>query len=291
MYSVITDTSANLPTALLKEKNISVLPFTFHMQDGDHICTDTEGFDAREFYQRMRDGEEINTSQVTPMTYEEYMTPILERGEDILFVGMSSGVSGSYNSAEMAAKTLRERFPGRTIRLVDTLGASLGEGLLVLKGTQCRDEGMSLEDTADLLLDLRHDMCQVFTVEDLRYLSRTGRISNVTAVLGNVLHIKPILKGNDQGKIVRIAQTRGRKAAVRELAKSYFQWVDRDQPQTIGIAHADCQEDAEWLANLLRQSGLPPQDIMTVVYEPVTGSHVGPGTLALFFMGNREFRK
>lgn len=291
MYSVITDTSANLPTALLKEKNISVLPFTFHMQDGDHSCTDTEDFDAREFYQRMRDGEEINTSQVTPMTYEEYMTPILERGEDILFVGMSSGVSGSYNSAEMAAKTLREHFPGRTIRLVDTLGASLGEGLLVLKGAQCRDEGMSLDDTADLLLDLRHDMCQVFTVEDLRYLSRTGRISNVTAVLGNMLHIKPILKGNDQGKIVRIAQTRGRKAAVRELAKSYFQWADREHPQTIGIAHADCQEDAEWLANLLRQSGLPPADIMTVVYEPVTGSHVGPGTLALFFMGNREFRK
>lgn len=291
MYSIITDTSANLPSALLAEKNISVLPFTFHMQDGDHICTDTESFDAKDFYWRMREGEEINTSQVTPMTYEEHMSPILERGEDILFLGMSSGISGSYASAEMAARALRESFPERTIRLIDTLGASLGEGLLVLKSAQCRDEGMTLEDTADLLMELRHDMCQVFTVEDLRYLSRTGRISNVTAVLGNVLHIKPILKGNDQGKIVRIAQTRGRKAAVRELAKSYFQWTDREHPQTIGIAHADCQEDAEWLANLLRQSGLPPADIMTVVYEPVTGSHVGPGTLALFFMGNREFRK
>lgn len=291
MYSIITDTSANLPSALLAEKNISVLPFTFHMQDGDHICTDTESFDANDFYRRMREGEEINTSQVTPMTYEEHMLPILERGEDILFLGMSSGISGSYASAEMAARALRESFPERTVRLIDTLGASLGEGLLVLKAAWCRDEGMTLEDTADLLMELRHDMCQVFTVEDLRYLSRTGRISNVTAVLGNVLHIKPILKGNDQGKIVRIAQTRGRKAAVRELAKSYFQWADREHPQTIGIAHADCQEDAEWLANLLRQSGLPPADIMTVVYEPVTGSHVGPGTLALFFMGNREFRK
>lgn len=289
-FSIVTDTSANLDSAYLKAHAVTVVPFTFLVGDEEHTCIDTAAFDGAAYYNAMRTGTSVRTSQVTPQRYIEHLRPLLEGGNDVLYIGMSSGISGSFSSASMAAKELRKEFPVRTILLVDTLSASLGEGLLVMRALDCREQGCTLEETASLLDRLRHSMCQVFTVEDLKYLRATGRISNIKAALAAVLHIKPILKGNAEGKIVCAEKVRGRKRSIETLAAQYDEYVRNADAQTIGIAHADCPEEAEQLGKLLCRYN-PPKRILTVCYEPVTGAHVGPGTLALFFLGDGSFRK
>ncbi|MBR6377121.1 MAG: DegV family protein [Oscillospiraceae bacterium] len=282
MFQVMTDTSANLPTEMLIENNITCIPFPYFVNGARHTCLDTEGFDGETFYGAMREGADVTTSQINPQHYIEVMKPILERGDDILFVGMSSGISGSYHCAELAAEELSEDFPNRKIRLVDTLGASLGEGLLVIRAMKDKVLGLSLDEVYEKLMDLRHRLCNIFTVDDLKYLRKGGRLSNLSFIVGTLLHIKPLLKGNEEGKIVAFAKVRGRKKALEELAQRYDEYVVNASEQTIGIAHADCPEDAQRLADLLCRFH-PPKEILTVGYEPVTGSHVGPGTLALFF--------
>lgn len=249
----------------------------------------TEEFDGKAYYDAIRGGAKVTTSQVTPQSYLDAMRPLLERGEDLLFVGMSSGISGSYRCAELAKKDLDEEFPERTIRLVDTLSASLGEGILVMRAVECREAGMSLDETADLLLQERMRMCQIFTVDDLMHLRRGGRLSGVSAVVGTMLQIKPILKGNEEGKIVVAGKVRGRKRSVEDLAARYDALVNHAETQVVGISQADCPEDAAYLAELLNRNH-PPKSILHVCYEPVTGSHVGPGALALFFLGDETVR-
>ena len=291
MYTIVTDTSANLDSAVLEAQGICTIPFSFYdsKDEKEQTCLDTHSFDGEAYYENMRRGTRYVTSQITPQRYIEAMTPLLQAGQDILFVGMSSGISGSYHSAESAAQTLREEFPERQIRLVDTLGASLGEGLLVLHAIDRHNAGAGLDELADELMTLRHRMCQVFTVDDLKYLHLSGRISGVVALAGNILSIKPLLKGNEEGKIVCSGRVRGRKAAIKALADRYDELVVDAPSQTVGIAHAGCAQDAAMLAEMLRQKKAP-KDILTVCYEPVTGSHVGPGTLALFFLSDDNVR-
>ena len=290
MFHIVTDTSANLPTAFLQAERIAVIPYTFHSDAGEQVCMDLGGFDAAAFYAQMRSGVKITTSQIPPQRYIDALTPMLAAGEDVLFVSMSSGISGSYASGQIAARQLREEFPARKLLLVDTYSASLGEGLLVMRAADCRRAGMDIDETYKLLRALRHRMAQIFTVDDLRYLRRTGRLSNLEAAVGSVLQIKPLLKGDAQGRIVCFAKLRGRQRAVEAIAKRYEELVVEPQAQTVGIAHADCAADAQILASLLRRSSKPPKDILMVDYEPVTGSHVGPGALALFFLSDENVR-
>ena len=289
MYEIITDTSANLDAALLRQQGIGVIPFSFYIDGQETRCTDTEQFDAKAFYDGMRRGTPVTTSQLTPQRYLDCFAPLLAAGRDILFVGMSSGISGSYASARMAAAQLQEEFPQRKLRLVDTLSASLGEGLQVLKAAEYRTAGIDLDTAADRLLEERHRMCQVFTVEDLRYLRRSGRISNLKAAVGTVLQIKPMLKGDPQGQNVCFAQVRGRKKSIEVLAEQYDRYIEDAENETVAIVHADCPQEAEELARLLQRNH-PPGKILTACYEPMTGSHVGPGALALFFYGKASFR-
>ena len=289
MYEIITDTSANLDVALLRQQGIGVIPFSFYIDGQETRCTDTEQFDAKAFYDGMRRGTPVTTSQLTPQRYLDCFAPLLAAGRDILFVGMSSGISGSYASARMAAAQLQEEFPQRKLRLVDTLSASLGEGLQVLKAAEYRTAGIDLDTAADRLLEERHRMCQVFTVEDLRYLRRSGRISNLKAAVGTVLQIKPMLKGDPQGQIVCFAQVRGRKKSIEVLAEQYDRYIEDAENETVAIVHADCPQEAEELARLLQRNH-PPRKILTACYEPMTDSHVGPGALALFFYGKASFR-
>ena len=290
MFRIVTDTSANLPTAYLQQEHITIIPFTFHADGDEQACLDLNTFDAKTFYAQMRSGTKVSTSQIPPQRYLDVLTPMLEAGEDVLFVSMSSGISGSYASGQIAARQLREEFPARKLLLVDTYSASLGEGLLVMRAVDCRREGMSIDDTYTLLRSLRHRMAQIFTVDDLRYLRRTGRLSNLEAAVGTVLQIKPLLKGDPQGKIVCFAKLRGRQRAIEAIAKRYEELVRDAQTQTVGIAHADCAPDAQILASLLRRSSCPPKQFLLVDYEPVTGSHVGPGALALFFLSDDKVR-
>lgn len=290
MYRLFTDTAANLPLSYLREHGVGEIPFTFHRETGEQICMDVEGFDGSAFYNAMRAGERISTSQIPPSAYEEAFAPVLEQGEDVLFIGLSSGVSGSFQSAWNAARNLRERFPQRTVALIDTRGASLGEGMVVMEGVRLQGKGVSLEEAVPLLEAYCQRMCQVFTVGDLRYLAATGRLSNAGAALGNILNIKPLLKGNEEGKIVSYAKIHGRKRTLKAIVEQYETYVEEASEQRVCISHGDCPEDAAMLETLLRGSKTPPKEIFTVIHEPVTGSHVGPGMLALYFIGSPAFR-
>ncbi len=289
MFRIVTDTSSNLPTAYLQAENITVIPFTFHTESGEQSCMDTASFDAKAFYTAMRNGEKVTTSQIPPQRFVDNIRPMLENGEDVLFVSMSSGISGSYASSKIAANQLAEEFPERKMLTVDTYSASLAEGIVVMRAVECRKEGLSIDETYQILRALRHRIAQIFTVGDLRYLKRTGRLSNLEAAVGTVLQIKPLLKGDPEGKIVCFAKVRGRQRAIEEMAKRYEELVVSPETQTVCISHADCEADAQILASMLRRSKAP-KDILIVDYEPVTGSHVGPGALALFFVSDDNVR-
>lgn len=286
-FTVITDTSSNLPTKLLKARKIGVLPFTYHMEGGSFNCLDTDSFNGDEFYNKIRAGLVVSTSQINPYDYEEVFAPILAEGKDIVFVSMSSGISGSFNSSCIARDTLLAEYPERRIVLIDTHAASLGEGIIALAAADLRDEGIDIDTTELKLKHLSERMCQIFTVDDLMHLRRGGRLSNLSAIVGTVLNIKPLLKGNELGQIVAFAKLRGRKRSIEAIAERYDRLVLEPEKQIVGIAQAGCRADAEYLISLLNKNR-PPKEILNVEYEPVTGSHVGPGALALFFLGPED---
>lgn len=288
-YCIFTDTSANLPTDLTEAKGITVVPFSYCLNGEEFMCTDTRSFDGADFYGAIRKHASVSTSQINPFRYEEYMEPVLQAGSDILYIGMSSGISGSFASASVAIEQLRAKYPERDIRAVDTLSASLGEGIVVLKAVEYLESGMDIDEAEKRLNELSRKVCQIFIVDDLMHLRRTGRLSNAVALAGAVLQIKPMLKGNEKGQIVCIKKERGRRRAIESLVKVYENYIKNADEQIVGISHADCAEDAEYLASRLREVAAP-KEILTVCYEPVTGSHVGPDTLALFFVGRDGFR-
>ncbi|MBR6822679.1 MAG: DegV family protein [Clostridia bacterium] len=288
-FIIATDTPANLPESFIREHDIRVIPFTFYYDGEEHVCFNVDDFGVRSFYERMRNGLSVTTSQINPNTYDEFFSKILEEGQDLLYISMSSGISGSYLSSEAGAKLTREKYPDRKLYTLDTLGASLGEGLFVLKALEYRDRGDTIEEVYDRIMKERYCMYQIFTVDDLSYLQKTGRLSRAMAYIGKVLNIKPLLKGDREGKIVNFARVRGRKKVLNALAERYDSYVVDPEKQVIGIAHADCEEEALYLKELLYRNR-PPKDCMLVDYEPVTGSHVGPGTIALFFESDSTVR-
>lgn len=288
-FAIVTDTAANLPGKLLMEHNMTAIPFSAMFSGEEYAYTTPEAFDSKSYYDALRSGMQVTTSQVNPDRYIEYMEPILKRGEDILFVGVSSGVSGSFSSAQLARRQLIEQFPERTIRLVDSLSAALGEGLLALQAAACRQKGMTIEKTAEYLEKIRTRIYHLFTVDDLQHLRRSGRISHITATIGTVLGIKPLLKGSDEGKIVASDKVRGRRKVLQTMAEKYASLVHNAHEHLVGISHADCPEEAETLARLIREK-CPPLDVILTKHEPATGAHIGPGALALFFFGDDGVR-
>lgn len=289
-YTVVTDTSGNLLNQHIRKYDLQVIPFSYYVENEEKTCLDTDAFEGERFYSLLGKGIKVTTSQITPGRYEEYFIPILAEGKDIIYVSMSSGISGSYDSSKIGAASALEAFPERRIEIIDTLGASLGEGLVAIRAAKLRDAGVDFDTAVRELKACSQRMLNVFTVDDLLFLKRGGRLSNLAAAVGTVLHIKPLLKGSDSGKIVAFTKVRGRRKAIESLAGEYKQFVRDPEKQTVGIAHAGCKRDAEKLAELLKKLR-PPKEILIVDYEPVTGSHVGPGALALFFESFPGIRK
>ncbi len=288
-FVIFTDTSANLPTPLVKEYGIRVIPLSYLIEGEAFECLDTESFDCAAYYDSMKAGTDITTSQINPQKYIDYMAPVLKEGKDILFVGMGSAISGSFASSLIARDQLTEEYPDRKIRTVDSMGASLGEGLLVLEAHECAEKGMSLDETADYIESLCPKVAQIFTVDDLNHLRRGGRLSNAVAILGTLLNIKPLLKGNEHGKIVSYGKVRSRKSVLSHLAEKYDKFVVNSENHIVGISHANCPEDAQRLAEMI-SANHPPKQILIVEHEPVTGSYLGPGALALYFFGSDDVR-
>lgn len=283
-FLIVTDSSANLPMNLLKQYQLTVVPLSYYVDDQEYTCVDLSAFDGTGFYQMLRGKTTVKTSLINVQRFMDALHPLLEQGNDLLYVGMSSGISGSFQSALAALDQLREQYRQRLILAVDTLAASLGEGLQVIKAAKLREAGKTITETAQALVAQRQQMNQVFTVDDLMFLKRGGRLSSMGAVLGTVLHIKPLLRGDEEGKIVVFAKERGRKAALKAMAAEFERKVVHPNGQLIGIAHGGCLEDADYLASLIMER-YPAARFLIEIYEPVTGSHVGPGAVALFFEG------
>ena len=287
-FVVFADGSANLPKSCLE--GITMLPCTYYV-DGvqKEYEGDVDSFDVHHYYDALRSGAKITTSLLNTHLFMEHFRPVLEAGQDAIYIAMSSGISGTYQAAVNAKQELEEEYPDRYIHIVDSHGCGFGSGLLAIRAAELSKLGTPVRQAGAMLdADVPH-MCQYFTVDDLNFLKRSGRVSGATAMIGTVLNIKPLLKGDRNGRIVCIDRARGRARAITALAEKYNALAVEPEKQVVGIAHADCPEDAERLASLLRTQR-PPKDILTVCYEPVTGSHVGPGALALFFLGDQDVR-
>ena len=281
-FIAATDTSGNLPTQTARERDLKIIPFAYFINGERFTCTDTDAFNGDEFYTLLKNTE-VTTTQINPIEYADFFEPFVRDGKDVIYISMSSGISGSYQSATIGAEMLRERYPDRVVEIVDTRGAALGEGLIAVYAAELRDAGVETREAARRLRAAAERMFNVFTVNDLMFLRRGGRLSNLSAIVGTVLGIKPVLKGGVDGRISAFAEVHSRRRSIKALAALYEKHVVDPEKQTIGIAHAACREDAELLIKLIRESGKAPKEILLVDYEPVTGSHVGPGALALFF--------
>ncbi len=285
MYAIYTDTSANLPDMIVQKYGLQVIPLHYTVNGITYPTSDDgeSSFDGKLYYDLMRKGASVKTSMINTSAFSTAFTRSLSKGTDVVYVGMSSGISGSHHAAEVAAAELREQYPDRKIAVIDTRAASLGEGLPVLFAARLHDAGASFDEVVLKTEKNSASICQYFTVEDLMYLKKGGRISGAAAIVGNILQVKPILKGDEEGKIVLCQKERGRKRAMEALVSKYRELAS-DLSAPIGIAHADCGEDAGYLAKRIRESG-HSGEILMECYEAVTGSHVGPGTIALFFYG------
>jgi len=283
MIKLFTDTSANLPIDLIKKYGIQVIPYEYTVDGVPADYSAETDFDGEAFYNAMRDGADIKTCLINMSKFIESFEPMLAAGDDVIYIGMSGGISSTAGVAAVAAGELRERYPQRRILAFDTYAASLGEGLMVLRAAEMIQQGQDFDAVSQMLHGMRPNMCQYFTVDDLKYLRKGGRISGTAAVIGSVLHIKPILQGDDSGHIILCGKIRGRRNALANLAERYDQ-LCADKSGQIGIAHADDEAGVDYLVGKLREKGFTGS-CLTVCYEPVTGSHVGPGTIALFFPG------
>ena len=284
-FVVFTDGCSNLPGTVLEQKQIRVLPFTYTI-NGEQIVYsgDIDSFDAPAHYNLLRAGELIQTSLANSQQFMDHFRPVLEAGQDIVYIGMSSGISGTYQASSIAAAELMEEFPQRRVRTVDSLGAGFGPGLLTILAADLRSQGKTADETADFLDRKKMDLCEFFTVDDLMFLRRTGRLSTTGALAGTMLGIKPILRGDEEGHIVTYLKCRGRKKAVETLAHLYETRVVDAANQIVAISHGDCLEDAQILADKICAIA-QPKELIFCPHEPVTGSHVGPGMLAVFFFG------
>ena len=285
-YIIFTDSCCDIKPALLQEWGVPYanMTFSFDGEDKEYINTDITN---KEFYDRMRKGACAKTAAINADSFARAFAPILEEGKDILYVAFSSGLSTTVNSAHMAAEELKETYPDRKIAIVDTLAASAGGGLMVYMAVAKKKEGVSLEENAAYIASLIPQHCIWFTVDDLEYLKRGGRVSPLVAFAGGVLGIKPVLQMDDEGHLIKVSTARGRKKAIEALADKYAELSYEEKNTPIFISHAECDEDAKQLADMLMQRHGAEVTLITEI-GPVIGSHAGPGTLAIFFIGKHR---
>lgn len=284
-YKIITDTCCDFPAEMYKELDLGVVPLSI-LYKGVNYNEYSEAW-LKDLFDGLRKGESATTAAVNPEGWSSVIEPVLKDGKDALVLAFSSGLSTTYQSAVIAANELQEKYPERRIRVVDTLCASLGQGLLVWHACQKRDEGMSLEELTAWCEDSKLHLCHWFTVDDLMYLKRGGRVSAATALVGTMLQIKPVLHVDDEGHLINVAKTRGRKASIEALAAKMGTSGIDGANDTVFICHGDCQQDAEYLASLVKEK-YGVKNVFIYYVGAVIGSHSGPGTLALFFLGKNR---
>jgi DegV family protein with EDD domain len=284
-YILMSDTTADIPADLVEELEIAMIPFSFSIDDVPYAhYPDAREMSYEEFYDRIRKGAMPVTSQVNPKTYTDFFKAYLEQGLDILYICFTTGLSGSYQSACIAAEDLLEKYPERKIKVLDSLCASVGEGVFVYNAAMKKKAGMDIDELEQWVLENRLNTRHWFMVEDLFHLKRGGRVSSVEAVVGSALKIKPILSVDEEGKLVVRSKAIGVNKALEYLIeKTRQEGVNLDQ-QTLFIGHADCRERAEKVRDMLKEAGLGKDYVISEI-GPVIGAHVGPGMLAITCMG------
>lgn len=287
-YIILTDSCANLTEDIIDKYNIYVLSLSYYI-DGEK-CKGFEKnreFHFKEFYGMMRNRKNITTSEVSSQDAYDLCKPILKNGQDILYIGFSSSLSNTYDMVHDALNRLQGEYPERQIYAVDSLGAALGEGLLIQYAVLEREKGAAIDDVYRWAMDNRMYICHEFTVDDLFFLRRGGRISAATAVLGSTLGIKPIMHMDEQGRLVEIGKARGRKKSLDALVNHMREYVLKPELQTVYISHGDCEEDAQYVAEQVKEK-MGVKDVRTQILDPVIGAHSGPGTVGLFYYGEHR---
>ena len=286
-YIIVTDTTADLPEEYIKENNIGLLALSFSINGIEH--KGDEKFDVKDFYNQMRKGAMPTTAQVNPEEAKNKMEVFLKEGYDVLYIAFTSGMSGSYNSGRIAAMELEEKYPNNKIFVVDSLCASLGEGLLVHKAVTLKKQGKTIEEVVNWIEENKLNICHYVTVDDLFHLHRGGRVSKTAAIVGSMISLKPIIHVNDEGKLVPIGKARGRKQSLNTLVKNMKELIGsyKDQNDIIFISHGDAEEDAEYVAKKIKEE-LNIDSFLLNYIGPTIGAHSGPGTIAIFFMGEKR---
>lgn len=288
-FAIVTDSSSNLPEDIIDQHDLTVLPLTF-MVDGEEYRSYLKGekTDLSQFYTMMRDGKVITTSLPNLKESRESIEALLREGRDVLYLGFSSGLSGTYQAIELLLTELGGLYPERTVASVDTLAASLGEGLLVYYAAKMREEGASIEKVRDWVEEHKLHLAHWFTVDDLMFLFRGGRVSRTSAWAGTLLNIKPVMHVDDEGHLIPLEKVRGRKKSLKALVDHMEQTATAPvADQTVFITHGDCLEDAEYVADLVRER-FGVSDVLINWVDPVIGAHSGPGTMALFFLASER---
>lgn len=291
MFEIIVDSAANIPAELCRKFKIKVISFVNLVNGKEVTCYDPdltleeERQKGKEYYDAIKAGAEVKTGLISSGIFESVFKEIINQDRDVLYFSLSKNISGNYNSARIAADDVMESCKNdRKIRLIDSLNASLGQGLLAIYASEMREKGMEFDEVADLLETYPARMNGIFTVGNLKYLARSGRLSGTTALIGNALSIKPILRGSKDGYIVQFKKCRGRKPVLNELISLLCDNIIDPEEQIIGIAHAGAYEDSLYVTEEIKKR-IKVRDIINTSYDFCTGSHVGPDTIALFFMG------
>lgn len=284
-FQIVTDSCSDFSPQMIRELNIAVVPLSVNFRN--QVFADRNDESLKDLYSGFRKGERASTSAANPTTWADAFRTACRQGSDVLALAVSSGLSTTYQSAVIAADEISEEFPDRKILVVDTLSASLGQGLLVWYACQMREQGMNAEAVRDWVEANKLHLCHWFTVDDLMYLKHGGRISGTTALVGTMLSVKPVLHVDDDGHLVNVSKARGRKAAIGALARKFQDLTQGYKNDTVFISHGDCREEAEYLADILKTS-YGVHNVYINYIGAVIGSHAGPGTIALFFMGERR---
>ena len=285
-YVIFTDTGCDIAPEVLEQWGVPTVTLTFRFEDEDRDYGNND-MPVGEFYARMRAGAIAKTAAVNIDGFKTAFRSVLEEGKDLLYLGFSSGLSATYHASTLAAEELREEFPDRVILTEDTLCASSGQGLLVRLALDLKEQGASMEEVAQFVRDNRLKLCHWFTVDDLVYLKRGGRVSPAVAFVGGMLGIKPILHVDDEGHLISRGKVRGRKASLQALADKYAELAENPGADTVYICQGDCRDDAETLSAMLKEQCGAEVKMITDI-GPVIGSHSGPGTIAVFFVGKHR---
>lgn len=286
-YVITVNSTVDLPKEWLEKRNVPVIPLKYTI-DGE-TYTDMDGLSAKEFFAKLREGKMSVTSQINPEEAKAYLEPFLKEGKDVLHLGFSSALSGTYNSMRIAGETLAEQYPEAKVIILDTLCACLGEGLLLYKALQLKEAGKGIEEVARWAEENKLHICHNVTVDDLNHLHRGGRISKATAVLGTMVQIKPIIHMAPDGSLQVIGKERGRKKSLQKIVHMAEEQIKgwEDQNDIIMITHGDCIEDAQYVAKLVEEK-LGISNILIHNIGTVIGSHTGPGVVAVFLLGEKR---